>query len=398
VVRLTGDLEAAQDAVAEAFAAALPAWRAAGVPAAPGAWLTSVARRKAVDARRHEDSVRRRLPLLVVPDDPEPAGVLVDDRLRLVFTCCHPALDLPSRVALTLNVVCGLPTADIGRLFLVPEATMAARVTRAKRKLRAAAIPYRTPGGAELAGRLPAVLAVVYLLYAHGHTPARGASLTAGPLAERAVDVARLLVELLPAEPEVTGLLALVLLTEARRPARTDPAGAPVLLADQDRGRWDRSLIGEGTALVQRAHGLGPAGPYTLQATIAAVHAAAPRAADTDWAAVLALYDRLLAMQPSPVTALARTMAYAEVAGPVAGLDALEAIAADERLATYHLLPAARADLQRRAGRLAEAARAYADAARLAGNAAEREYLRRRADDLARAAATDSVSHVDHGS
>ncbi|MEV0716455.1 DUF6596 domain-containing protein [Asanoa sp. NPDC050611] len=377
VVRLTRDLDAAQDAVQEAFAAAVPAWRSRGVPANPGAWLTATARRKAVSARRHVDAIERRLPLLVV-EEPGAAGVFPDDRLRLLFTCCHPALDLPARVALTLNVVCGLATADIGRIFLVPAATMAARVTRAKRKIRAAGIPYRVPAPADLAERLPAVLATIYLFFVQGHTPPRGTELTAADVTARAVDLARVLVELLPAEPEARGLLALLLLTEARRPARVDGAGVPVLLADQDRSRWDAELVGEGLSLVRRE----PRGPYAIQAAIAAVHALAPRAADTDWAAIVRLYDDLLAVHPSPVAALARTMAYAEVAGPSAGLAEVELLAADSRLAGYHVLPAARADLLRRLGRLAEAADEYERAAALAGNAAERTYLRARAADL----------------
>ncbi len=380
VVRLTRDVDAAQDAVQEAFASALDAWRAAGVPANPGAWLTATARRKAVDARRRAETVERRLPLLIVPEPTTGYG-FPDDRLRLIFTCCHPALDVASRVALTLNVVCGLPTADIAHLFLVPEPTMAARVTRAKRKLRAAGIPYRVPGPDELAERLPAVLVVVYLLFSQGHTPGRGTALTAADVAGRAIDLARLLVRLLPDEPEATGLLALLLLTDARRPARLDAAGAPVLLADQDRTLWDRALIAEGTALVEEL----PPGPYAVQAAIAAVHAAASRAADTDWPTILRLYDVLLRVHPSPVAALARCMAYAEVAGPAAGLDALEAVAADQRLAGYHLLPAARADLLRRSGRFDEASRAYAEAAGLAGNAVEREYLLSRSAGMATA-------------
>jgi RNA polymerase sigma-70 factor (ECF subfamily) len=394
VVRLTRDVDAAQDAVQEAFTAALAAWRTSGVPANPGAWLTATARRKAVDARRRDDAAERRLPLLIVPEPATGYG-FPDDLLRLVFTCCHPALDVPARVALTLNVVCGLPTADIARLFLLPEPTMAARVTRAKRKLRAAGIPYRVPSGPELAERLPAVLVVIYLLFAQGHTPGRGPALTAADLAARAIDLARMLARLLPAEPEVTGLLALLLLSDARRPARLDPEGRPVLLADQDRARWDRALIEEGTALVARANELGPPGPYTLQAAIAAVHAAAPAAADTDWPTILRLYDALLRIHPSPVAALARCMAYAEVAGPAAGLDALEAVAADERLAGYHLLPAARADLLRRSGRYDEAARAYAEAADLAGNAVERRFLVSRSAGMATRARGRSVPMTD---
>ncbi|GAA1865124.1 RNA polymerase sigma factor [Asanoa iriomotensis] len=377
VVRLTRDLDAAQDAVQEAFAAAVPAWRSRGVPDNPGAWLTATARRKAVSAQRHADAIERRLPLLVV-DEPGATGVFPDDRLRLLFTCCHPALELPARVALTLNVVCRLSTADIGRIFLVPEKTMAARVTRAKRKIQAAGIPYRVPGPADLGERLPAVLATIYLFFVQGHTPPRGTELTAADVTGRAIDLARLLAELLPGEPEAVALLALLLLTEARQPARVDAAGTPVLLADQDRSRWDRELIAEGLALVRPE----PRGPYAIQAAIAAVHALAPRAADTDWAAIVRLYDDLLAVHPSPVAALARTMAYAEVAGPSAGLAEVDLLAADSRLAGYHVLPAARADLLRRLGRTDEAADEYERAAALAGNAAERTYLRTRAADL----------------
>ncbi|GIF70825.1 RNA polymerase sigma-70 factor, ECF subfamily protein [Asanoa siamensis] len=377
VVRLTRDLDAAQDAVQEAFASAVTAWRERGVPDNPGGWLTATARRKAVSARRHADAIESRLPLLVV-DEPGATGVFPDDRLRLLFTCCHPALDLPARVALTLNVVCGLPTADIGRIFLVPPATMAARVTRAKRKIQAAGIPYRVPGPADLGERLPAVLTTIYLFFVQGHTPPRGTELTAADVTARAIDLARLLADLLPDEAEARGLLALLLLTQARQPARVDATGAPVLLADQDRSRWDAALSGEGLSLVRPA----PRGPYAIQAAIAAVHALAPRAADTDWSAIVRLYDDLLAVHPSPVAALARTMAFAEVAGPSAGLAEVDLLAADSRLAGYHVLPAARADLLRRLGRTAEAADEYDRAAELAGNAAERAYLRTRAADL----------------
>jgi RNA polymerase sigma-70 factor, ECF subfamily len=389
VVRLTRDLDVAEDAVADAFTAALEAWAEGGVPAEPIAWLTTVARRRALDVLRSDQTRAQRLPLLVVPaagdEPPEATGGLSDARLRLVFTCCHPALALEARVALTLRLVCGLAVAEIARMFLVPEATLAARVTRAKKKIRAAGIPYRVPPPAALAERLPAVLAVVYLVYTDGHTAARGPSLTNPGHAQQALELARLLAELLPDEPEVSGLLALLLLSEARRSARVDTSGRLVPLEEQDRRRWDPAAIAEGLSLVERALRPPPParpGPYAIQAAIAAVHAEAPNHAATDWPQILALYDALLAVQPSPVAALGRAVALGLVAGPAAALAEVDRLAADPRLAGYHLLPATRADLLARMGLPIEAAATFRAAAALTDNLAERDHLRRRAEAL----------------
>jgi RNA polymerase sigma-70 factor, ECF subfamily len=383
VVRLTRDLDVAEDAVADAFTAALEAWAEGGIPAEPIAWLTTVARRRALDVLRTDQARAQRLPLLVVPaaedEAPFEVGGLRDQRLRLVFTCCHPALAPEARLALTLRLVCGLDIPAIARMFLVSEATLAARVTRAKKKIRDAGIPYRVPPPQDLAGRLPAVLAVVYLVYTEGHTAARGASLTSPGHAQQAVELGRLLAELMPDEPEVCGLLGLLLLSEARRPARVDPSGRLVPLEEQDRARWDRAAIAEGVALVRRALRPGPRGPYAIQAAIAAVHAEAPDHRDTDWAQILALYDALLALQPSPVAALGRTVALAMVAGPAPALAEVDRLAADPRLVRYHLLPATRADLLARLGRTEEAAAAFLAAAALTDNRAEQDHLRRRA-------------------
>jgi RNA polymerase sigma-70 factor, ECF subfamily len=373
VVGLTRDLDAAEDAVQDAFATALPAWRRDGVPDKPGAWLTTVARRKALDRLRRDQTLVRRLPLLIVSD-----GTAASP-LTLIFTCCHPALAMPVRVALTLRLVCGLAVPEIARLFLVPEATMAARISRAKQKIRAAGIPYRVPAGHELTDRLPAVLAVLYLLFTEGHTAARGARLSRRELAVRAVELARTLAGLMPDEPEVAGLLALLVLGEARRGARQDDDGALILLADQDRGRWDAELIADGLALVARALRTGRPGPYALQAAIAAVHAEAPSYPDTDWPQILALYDTLLTVHPSPVARLGRAMALAMVAGPRAGLDEIDRLAGEEPLTRSHLVPAARAELLTRIGDRDAAAAAFRQAAAMTGNDAERDSLLRRA-------------------
>jgi RNA polymerase sigma-70 factor, ECF subfamily len=374
VVGLVRDLDTAEDAVQDAFAAALPAWRRDGVPDNPAAWLTTTARRKALDRLRRDQTLARKLPLLIVPEEAA-AGA---SPLRLIFTCCHPALAMPARVALTLRLVCGLAVPDIARLFLVPEATMAARISRAKQKIRAAGIPYRVPAGPELTDRLPAVLAVLYLLFTEGHTAARGARLSRRELAVRAIELARTLAELMPSESEVTGLLALLVLGAARQPAR-EQDGAPVLLADQDRGRWDAELIAEGLGLVARALRTGRPGPYALQAAIAAVHAEAPSYPDTDWPQIVALYDTLLTVHPSPVAWLGRAMALAMVAGPRAGLDEIDRLAGEGALARSHLVPAARAELLTRLGDRAAAAAAFRQAAAMTGNDAERDSLLRRA-------------------
>jgi RNA polymerase sigma-70 factor, ECF subfamily len=378
--RVARDIDVAEECVQDAYVAALDAWARQGVPRNPAAWLTTTARRKALDALRRDKTLRSKLPLLVEPEPepgpPDPDGAIHDDRLRLIFTCCHPALAREAQVALTLRLVCGLTTAEIAAAFLVSEATMAARVTRAKKKISAARIPYRVPAPPDLPERLDAVLTVVHLLYTTGHTAPAGAGLVRPDLVDRAIGLARLLGELMPDEREVRGLLALLLLSDARRATRLDSGGRLVLLADQDRSRWDRAAIAEGARLVRGALPGGRPGRFALQAALAAVHAEAPSYAETDWPEILALYDALLRAWPSPVVALNRAVAVAMVAGPAAGLAELDRLEAqDTRLAGYHYLPAARADLLARLGRTDEAAQAYAQALELAGNEAERDFL-----------------------
>ena len=389
-VRVTRDLDLAEECAQDAFVTALEAWERDGIPRSPGAWLTTAARRKALDAIRRASTLRSKLPLLVVPeasDDPgdglgeglggDPAGEIADDRLRLVFTCCHPALAREAQAALTLRLVCGLTTAEIARAFLVSEATMAARVTRAKRKIAAARIPYRVPGAHELPERLDAVLTVVHLVLTTGHTAPSGDALVRDDLVARAIDLGRVLLGLMPDEGEVRGLLALMLLTDARRATRVDPQGDLVLLEDQDRSRWDREAIAEGRALVTAALRGGRPGRFTLQAAIAATHADARTWAETDWVQIVALYDLLLLTWPSPVVALNRAAALAMRDGAEVGLVALGALDASA-LAGYHYLPAARADLLRRLGRREEAASAYREALALVDNTTERTFLQRR--------------------
>ena len=378
-VRLTRDLDLAEECAQEAYVAALRTWPAQGVPSRPGAWLTTTARRKALDRLRREQTLRRKLPLLVEPDgeqgDDAPVEVVADDRLRLVFICCHPTLSPDAQVALTLRLVCGVPTAEVARAFLVPEATMAARLTRAKKKIAQARIPFRLPAVDELPQRLDSVLTAVHLLYSTGHTAAAGADLTREDVCRRAVDLARVLVALLPDEPEARGLLGLLLLAEARRPARTDADGHLVLLADQDRTRWDRTLLAQGLRFTAEATASPRAGRFALQAAIAGVHAVAPNAASTDWSRILRLYDVLLRAWPSPVVALNRAVAVSFVDGPAAALELVTALDADPHLAAYPYLPATRADLLRRLDRPAEAAAAYREALALTGNEAERAFL-----------------------
>ncbi|GII42761.1 RNA polymerase sigma factor [Planotetraspora phitsanulokensis] len=385
--RVARDLDLAEECVQDAYVKAMHNWVRDGIPANPGAWLTTTAKNKAIDALRREQTLQSKLPLLVEPDEIEmddPAlEAVADDRLRLIFTCCHPALAREAQIALTLRLVCGVATAEIARAFLVSEPTMAARVTRAKKKILAARIPYRVPEAGELPERLDAVLTVIHLLYTTGHTAPTGLQLVRHDLVERAMDLARMLDALLPDKPEVRGLLAMLLLTDARRATRTDPGGRLLLLEEQDRSAWDGAAIAEGRLLVAEAMRTGSPGRFALQAAIAAQHAAAASYADTDWPKVLMLYDALLVVWPSPVVALNRAVALAMVDGPQAALDALEPLNQDPRLASYHYLPAIRADLLRRLRRTDEAIGAYQAALRLADNGAERDFLAARIEELA---------------
>jgi RNA polymerase sigma-70 factor, ECF subfamily len=379
-VRVTRDLDAAEESVQDAYVAALQAWSRDGVPARPGAWLTTVARRIALNAMARRRTLQAKLPLLLEPeaiemDEPTEDTTIPDDRLRLVFTCCHPALSREAQVALTLRLVCGVGTADIAHAFLVAEPTMAARLTRAKRKIAAAGIPYVVPGPDDLAARLDAVLTVVHLLSTTGHTAPSGDALVRVELADRALDLARMLHALLPAEPEVAGLLALLLVHHARHATRTDAAGRLVRLDDQDRSAWDGAAIAQADRLLVAALQAGPPGRFTLQAAIAAVHAQAPTYEDTDWQQILTLYDELLGVWPAPVVALNRAVAVAMVEGPAAGLQEVEALERGGRLAGYRYLPATKADLLRRLGRHEEAVDAYRAALALTDNATEREFL-----------------------
>ncbi|WP_116451606.1 RNA polymerase sigma factor [Blastococcus litoris] len=383
-VRVTRDLDVAEECVQDAFATALGDWRAHGIPVRPGAWLTTAARRRALNVVRHRGVEHRYLPLLVEDDVvPGPDDLVADadeapipdDRLRLVVTCCHPALDRPAQVALTLRLMCGLSTAEVARAFLVSEPTMAARITRAKKKIAVARIPYRVPPAAELPERVDAVLSVVHLLFTTGHTTPAGAELVRRDLVERSVELARMLRRLLPRDAAVAALLALLLLTDARRETRTDGDGRLLLLEEQDRSRWDRAAIREGVALVQEALRDRPPSRYALQAAIAAVHAESPTWDDTDWGEILALYELLTTLWPSPVVALNRAVAVGFARGAAAGLAALDALTDEPQLAGYGYLSAARADFLRRLGRVAEARLAYGEALALTGNAVEREFL-----------------------
>lgn len=391
-VRVTRDIDTAEEAVQEAYVRALTTWVRDGVPERPGAWLTTVARRTALNMLRSARTLEAKLPLLLRPEsDPTDAVDVVDavpdidaipdDRLRLIFICCHPALAEEARIALTLRLVCGVTTPDIAKAFLVAEATMAARLTRAKKKITVARIPYAMPTTAELPERIDAVLTVLHLLYATGHTAPSGAELSRDELTERALDLAHMLELLLPGSCEVAGLRALLLVQHARRATRTDAMGRLLRLEEQDRAAWDRDLIAEADALIVGALRAGPPGRFTLQAAIAALHAQAPSYAETDWPQIRTLYDELLRVWPSPVVALNRAVAVSMVDGPEAGLAEVETLERDGRLATYHYLPATKADLLHRLGRDAEAVEEYRAALALSENAAEQEFLTERIDE-----------------
>ncbi|MFI7662725.1 RNA polymerase sigma factor [Micromonospora parva] len=382
LVRRFGDLDLAEEVASEAIEAALTHWPTDGVPSRPGAWLLTTARRRAVDRLRRDRVLATRLAVLRAEaeraDHAPPADAdrdLPDDRLALFFTCAHPALAAPDRAALTLRFLAGLTTAEVARAFLVPPATMAQRLVRAKRKIRDARIPFRVPGDDELPGRLPTVLQAVYSIFTEGYAASSGPDLQRIDLAEEAIRLGRILRRLLPAEREAAGLLGLMLLVHARRDARTGPDGAMILLDDQDRGRWDRQMIEEGRGLVVVALTGRAPGPYAVQAAIAALHDEAPDVASTDWPQVVALYDVLLGLVPSPVVALNRAAAVAMRDGPEAGLALLDELADDPRLRGHHPYPAARADLLRRLGRYDEAAAAYRSALTLVGTEPERAYL-----------------------
>jgi RNA polymerase sigma-70 factor (ECF subfamily) len=391
LIRLLGDFDLAEEALAGAWEAAVRQWPRDGWPANPRAWLIRAARNKAVDDRRRRAREELQAELTATAPDPSDDGEAPgealqgpDDRLRLMFTCCHPALAVEVQVALTLRTLAGLGTDEIARAFLVPPATMAQRLVRAKQKIRGARIPYRVPDDDELPERVDAVMAVIYLVFNEGYAATSGDELVRRELGAEAIRLGRLLVELMPGRSAPRGLLALMLLHDARREARVTPEGDLVVLEDQDRTRWNQAQIREGLTLVEEALSGGSADTFALQAAIAALHARAARAAETDWRQIVALYARLFAVQPSPVVMLNHAAAVAMAYGPSEGLRLLDQLDASGTLPRYHWLPAARADLLRRLGRTAEAARAYQQALGLVGNEAERRYLQRRLDELAR--------------
>jgi RNA polymerase sigma-70 factor (ECF subfamily) len=385
LIRTTGDWDLAEECAQDAFTLALQRWPRDGIPGRPGAWLTTAARNRAIDVlRRKAVGAAKLREVAAMTPEPEPPAEMTDDsgvpddRLRLMFTCCHPALSLEARVALTLRTLAGLTTAEIARAFLSSEPTMAKRLVRAKQKIQNAGIPYRVPPAHLLSERTPGVLGVVYLLFNEGYSATAGADLVRQNLCAEAIRLARVLATLMPDEAEAAGLLALMLLHHARRAARVDAGGDLVTLEDQDRGQWDGAEIAEGVSVLDRALRRRQPGPYQVQAAIAACHATAATAADTDWAQIAALYEQLARFLPTPVVELNHAVAVGMAKGPAAGLPLVAALEASGRLAGYHLLPATRADLLRRLGRLAEAAVAYAEALELASTDAERRFLRRR--------------------
>jgi len=381
LTRYFGDIDIAEEAIQDAFAEAVRRWPEAGPPPSPAGWIITTARNRAIDRLRREasrDERHAQAALLHARDVPAEEGPVRDDRLRLIFTCCHPALATPTQVALTLRLLGGLTTLEIARAFFVSESTMAQRIVRAKGKIRAARIPYRIPRETDLPDRLKSVLAVIYLIFNEGYQASSGERLIREDLCAEAIRLGRLLAELMPDEPEVKGLLALMLLTESRRDARTGPAGDLVLLPDQDRSQWDRELIAEGQAIVRECLRRDQPGPYQIQAAINAVHSDAPTAAATDWRQILALYDQLMAIAPSPVVALNRAVAMAEINGPEVALAVVDGLDLDG----YHVFHAVRADLLNRLGRNADAVLAYDRAMARTENAAERAFLHARRDAL----------------
>jgi RNA polymerase sigma-70 factor (ECF subfamily) len=393
LIRAVGDFDLAEESVQDAFVSAIEHWPAEGMPANPGAWIATTARRKAIDRLRRARNYERKveaLSRLTAADAHDAAGethmdagyAIEDDRLRLIFTCCHPALALDAQVALTLRLLGGLRTPEIARAFLLPEATLAQRLVRAKKKIRDAGIPYVVPPREDLPGRLDAVLHVVYLVFNEGYSATTGTRIVRRELAGEAIRLARILVSLMPDEAEALGLLSLLLLQDSRRDARQSASGELILLADQDRSRWDAARIDEGLSLLDRAASFGAPGRYQLQAAIAAVHAQAPVAAETEWPRIVLLYDRLMAVEPSPVVALNRAVAVSMARGPAEALAIVDDLAVRGDLGDYYLLHSTRGELLRRLGRRHEAAQAYERAAALASNAAEREFLERRRAQL----------------
>ena len=386
-IRVTGDIDEGEECVQDAFSRALTTWATTGIPANCGAWLTTVARRRAIDLLRRRTTHERLIPMFIESDQNSTlpdgdASLIADDRLRLIFTCCHPSLSFETQVALTLRLLCGLTTSEVARAFLVGEATMAARITRAKKKITTSHIPYRVPTAEDLPSRVDAVLSVIHLVFTTGHTAPSGADLMRRDLVDRALELARMLRTLLPDEAGVAGLLALILLTDARQRTRTSGDGALLLLSEQDRGQWDRAAIDEGVAVVREALSRRPAGRFALMAAIAALHAQAPTWEATDWQEIVGLYDLLVVVWPSPVVALNRAAAIGFADGPQRGLDALDDIALDPVLTGYNYLASARADFLRRLGRHDEAVAAYREALMLCDNDVERAFLQSRLDEL----------------